>query len=87
MAAVYEGRSARGRWGSPEFFNLCRHTFNQILLFLVHATLFMVVGIWLTGFDQVHWFMYVLPAIFTVSATFGICPGINLWRMVLGEDK
>ena len=60
---------------------------NAMRLFLVNSTLFMLIGIWLTGFDRVHWFMYVLPAIFTVSATFGICPGINLWRMVIGEGR
>ena len=54
-------------------------------MFLINSTLFMLAGIWLTGFEQVHWFMYVLPAIFTVSASLGICPGINLWRMLL-ED-
>ena len=44
-------------------------------------------GIWLTGFETVLWFSYVIPAILTTSAIFGICPGINLWRMVLGENN
>ena len=60
---------------------------NAMRVFLFNATLFMGIGIWLTGFDQVHWFIYVLPVIFALSAIFGICPGINLWRMLLGEDK
>ena len=55
-------------------------------LFLINAALFILLGIWLTGFDQVHWFLYVLPGIFTLSAAFGVCPGSNLWRIVLGED-
>jgi len=59
---------------------------NPMRLFLVNAALFILLGIWLTGFDQVHWFLYVLPGIFTLSAAFGVCPGINLWRIVLGED-
>lgn len=59
---------------------------NAMRVFLFNATLFMLIGIWLSGFDQVHWFMYVLPVIFTLSAVFGICPGINLWRIVLRED-
>lgn len=58
---------------------------NAMRLFLLNAALFMLLGIWLTGFDQVHWFLYVLPGVFALSAAFGICPGINLWRMVLGE--
>lgn len=60
---------------------------NAMRVFLLNSTLFMLTGIWLSGFDQVHLFMYVLPVIFTLAATFGICPGVNLWRMVLGEDK
>lgn len=59
---------------------------NAMRVFLINATLFIMIGIGLTGFDQVHWFLYVIPAIFTLSASFGICPGINLWRIVLGED-
>jgi len=59
---------------------------NAMRLFLINAALFMLLGIWLTGFDQVHWFLYVLPGVFTVSAALGVCPGINLWRMVLGEN-
>ena len=59
---------------------------NAMRLFLINAALFILLGIWLTGFDQVHWFLYVLPGIFTLSAAFGVCPGINLWRIVLGED-
>jgi hypothetical protein len=59
---------------------------NAMRLFLVNAALFILLGIWLTGFDQVHWFLYVLPGIFTLSAALDVCPGINLWRIVLGED-
>lgn len=58
---------------------------NAMRIFLLNSTLFMMIGIWLTGFDNVHWFLYVLPGIFTLSATFGICPGINFWRIVLKE--
>ncbi|MEA3274573.1 MAG: hypothetical protein U9Q81_04610 [Pseudomonadota bacterium] len=60
---------------------------NAMRMFLINSTIFMMIGIWLTGFDQAHWFSYVLPGIFMLSATFGICPGINLWRMLLGEEK
>lgn len=59
---------------------------NAMRLFLVNAALFILVGIGLTGFDQVHWFLFVLPGIFFLSAAFGVCPGINLWRIVLGES-
>ena len=60
---------------------------NAMRIFLINISLFIMAGIWLTGFETVHWFSYVIPAILTTSAIFGICPGINLWRMVLGENN
>jgi hypothetical protein len=37
-------------------------------------------GIWLTGFDRVHWFIYV-PVVFLVFAgVSGICPGLIIWK-------
>ena len=59
---------------------------NAIRMFLLNSVIFLMLGIWLTGFDQVHWFLYVIPAIYTLSALFGICPGINLWRLILKND-
>ena len=41
-----------------------------------------LVGIWLTGFDRVHWFLYVPVAIFTFAGTTGICPGLMFWKKV-----
>lgn len=61
-------------------------TGNAMRVFLLNASLFIMIGIWLTGFDKVHWFIYAIPVIFTLSATFRICPGINLWRIVLREE-
>jgi len=59
---------------------------NAMRIFLINSALFILLGIWLTGFEQVHWFIYVIPGIYTISALFGICPGINLWRIILNED-
>jgi len=58
---------------------------NAIRMFLINSVLFLIAGIGLTGFDQVHWFLYTIPVIYTLSALFGICPGINLWRIILKE--
>lgn len=39
-------------------------------------------GIWLTGFDTVHWLLYV-PAVFLYfAAVTGICPGLIISRML-----
>lgn len=51
-------------------------------MFLFMSTLFIMAGIWLTGFENVHWFIYIVPAFFTFAWVFGICPGLNLWKKV-----
>ena len=33
-------------------------------------------GIWLTGFDTVHWLLYIPAVFFYFAAITGICPGI-----------
>ena len=53
--------------------------------FLLSGTVLWL-GIWLTGFAQVHWLLY-LPAIFFVfAAVTGICPGISVAKSLFGED-
>jgi hypothetical protein len=37
-------------------------------------------GIWLTGFNQVHWLLYVPAAALVFGALTGICPGLMLWH-------
>lgn len=40
-------------------------------------------GIWLTGFDVVHWLLYV-PAVFYIfAAVTGICPGLIISKALL----
>jgi len=39
-------------------------------------------GIWLTGFDRVHWFLFVPVAIFTFAGITGICPGLIFWKKI-----
>ena len=42
--------------------------------FLLVAMLILA-GIWLTGFNDVHWFLYVPVAALTFAGITGICPG------------
>ena len=42
--------------------------------FLLVAGL-VLVGIWLTGFNVVHWFLYVPVAALAFTGITGICPG------------
>ena len=54
----------------------------QRLLFM-NITLLSSIGIWLTGFDQVHWFAYVVPAALLFAAFSGYCIGLDISRMLL----
>ena len=56
-------------------------------VFLFNSAAFMMLGIYLTGFDQVHWFMYFIPALYILTSVLGICPGINLWQMILEKKE
>jgi hypothetical protein len=52
-------------------------------LFFMNLTLLSSIGIWLTGFDQVHWFVYIVPAALLFAALSGYCVGLDIARMVL----
>lgn len=54
-------------------------------VFLLNAAIVILIGVWLTGFDKVHWFIYFVPGMFLMSSALGICPGLNLWRMLLKQ--
>jgi hypothetical protein len=44
------------------------------------------VGIWLTGFDKAHWFLYVPVVMFAFAGISGICPGLIFWKKVGFKD-
>jgi hypothetical protein len=43
-------------------------------------------GIWLTGFDKVHWLLYVPAVFFYLAAATGICVGLVISRMLFKES-
>jgi len=47
----------------------------QRMLFLIMAT-FIGVGIYLSGYQSVHWFLYVPPALLIFAGITGVCPGL-----------
>jgi len=49
------------------------------MLFLFVAVL-ITIGIWLTGFNTVHWLLYVPVAALAFAGITGICPGYMLFR-------
>ena len=51
------------------------------MFFLTLATL-IGVGIWLSGWQQVHWFLYIPPVALVFAGLTGICPGLILYRKI-----
>jgi hypothetical protein len=54
--------------------------------FFFNAAVLILVGVWLSGFDRVHWSIYAVPAFFLFAAAVGICPGLIIARKIFGED-
>jgi hypothetical protein len=54
--------------------------------FLFNAAVMILVGLWLTGFDNVHWFAFFVPAFFLFAAAAGICPGLIMAQKIFGKD-
>lgn len=44
--------------------------------FFFNLASFILLGIWLTGFDQVHWFSFVIPVALYFAAVTGFCLGL-----------
>lgn len=43
-------------------------------ILLMSTAILIFIGLWLTGWSQVHWFLYVMPVLFSTFALSGICP-------------
>ena len=54
------------------------------MTFLFMATLIWV-GLWLTGFNSVHWILFLPAAFLTFAGITGICPGLILNKIILKE--
>lgn len=46
-----------------------------------------LLGIWLTGFNTVHWVLYLPAAFFMVAAVTGLCPGMGFSRLLFPPKK
>ncbi len=58
------------------------------MLFIVMAVVISA-GIWLSGYNQVHWLLYIPPAALLFAGISGICPGYMLFSKLgfKGGDK
>lgn len=52
-------------------------------LFMFNLATFCLLAIWLTGFDKVHWFSYVIPAALYFAAASGFCLGLLVAGKIL----
>lgn len=52
---------------------------NAMRMTLFSIAIIMLLGIWLTGLDKVHWLLYVPPAFLVFAAVTGVCPGLIFW--------
>lgn len=53
--------------------------------FFLFVGLLMWTGIWLSGFENVHWLLYLPATFFLFSAVTGICPGLVFFKEVFRE--
>ena len=49
------------------------------IVFLFIAA-FILLGIWLTGFNVVHWVLYIPPAALAFAGITGICPSFMIFK-------
>lgn len=55
--------------------------------FLLISAAVIWTGIWLSGFQCVHWFLYLPGSFFIFAALTGICPGMILSNMLFKDKK
>ena len=56
-------------------------------LFLSGPALIIWCGIWLTGFSEAHWILYVPAIAFSIAAITGICPGMMIIKRLMGKKE
>jgi len=53
---------------------------SAIRMLFIFMAAFISLGIWLTGYNQVHWLLYIPPAALLFAGVTGICPGYMIFR-------
>ncbi len=54
---------------------------------LLSMAAIMLAGIALTGFERVHWVLYIPPAFLVFAGVTGICPGLIFWSRAGLKDE
>lgn len=60
---------------------------KSMRFFFLGSGLVIWLGIYLTGFNTVHWVSYFPAVFFIFAAITGICPGIIFSKMLFGEKS
>jgi hypothetical protein len=58
-----------------------------IRIFFILPVIVIMLGNYLTGFDQVHWVSYFVPAFFAFAAVTGFCPGLIITTKLFGKKE
>jgi len=53
---------------------------TAIRMQFISVAIIVLIGISLTGFDKVHWFLYVPVVLLLFAGVTGICPGLLFWK-------
>jgi hypothetical protein len=53
---------------------------TAIRMQFISIAIVVFIGILLTGFDKVHWFLYVPVVMLLFAGLTGICPGLLFWK-------
>lgn len=56
------------------------------LFFIVSSTVSWL-GLWLTGFSNAHWLLYIAPIAFLLAGITGYCPGITFSTKLFPKEK
>ena len=53
---------------------------TAIRMQFISVAIVVFIGIFLTGFDKVHWFLYVPVVLLLFAGLTGVCPGLLFWK-------
>lgn len=59
---------------------------KSLRIFLFISSLAQALGIWLSGYENVHWFLYVIPIMFLGVALNGYCSMLILVQKIFGKN-
>lgn len=59
---------------------------RSLRCFFGFAAAILWTGLYLTGFDAVHWLLYLPASLFAFAAITGICPGLIVSKVLFGKQ-